>query len=282
MQGIYNALRLTKTVWLTAVIFTSMLLVQSPFAEAQDDAANHGWEWHILPYMWAISMDGNATVKGLEADVDVGFSDIWDELNFAVMIEYEARKGRWGLWGNTIYANVGDSDVGGPVGLTKIAPTVTTFYQGLGGFYRVGTWKLGQGAEKTVQSIILDAYFGGRLTLLDLKIDFEGIFQGRRDDLSKQKSWVEPLVGARTIWNLTRQLSVVLSGDIGGFGVGSDFAWQTVGLLGYQFDLFGKDNARFIAGYRVLSQDYSDGNGRDKFQWDVTLHGPILGLQIQF
>jgi hypothetical protein len=42
--------------------------------------------------MWAISMNGNATVKGLEADVDVSFSDIWDELNFAFMLEYEARK----------------------------------------------------------------------------------------------------------------------------------------------------------------------------------------------
>ena len=58
----------------------------------------------------AISMNGDAKVKGQKADVDVSFSDIWDELNFAFMLEYEARKGRWGLWGNTIYANLGKSD----------------------------------------------------------------------------------------------------------------------------------------------------------------------------
>jgi hypothetical protein len=43
-------------------------------------------------------MNGNMTVKGLEADVDVGFKDILDELNFAVLLVYEARKRHWGLW----------------------------------------------------------------------------------------------------------------------------------------------------------------------------------------
>lgn len=45
-------------------------------------------------------MNGDATVKGQESDVDASFSDIWDELNFAFMMEYEARRGRLGLWGN--------------------------------------------------------------------------------------------------------------------------------------------------------------------------------------
>jgi hypothetical protein len=53
-------------------------------------------------------------------------------------------------------------------------------------------------------------------------------------------------------------------------------------LIGYQFSLFGEDNARVFAGYRALSQDYTDGSGNDKFEWDVTLHGPILGLGIRF
>jgi hypothetical protein len=37
-----------------------------------------------------------------------------------------------------------------------------------------------------------------------------------------------------------------------------------------------------IAGYRALSQDYDDGSGADRFEWDVTLHGPLLGLSIGF
>jgi hypothetical protein len=72
-----------------------------------------------------------------------------------------------------------------------------------------------------------------------------------------------------------------VTGDIGGFGVGSDFAWDAFGVIGYRFSLFGQENSGVIAGYRALSQDYTDGSGRDKFQWDVTLHGPILGLFVQ-
>jgi hypothetical protein len=32
----------------------------------------------------------------------------------------------------------------------------------------------------------------------------------------------------------------------------------------------------------VLYQDYSSGSGDDKFEWDVTLYGPVIGLVIQF
>jgi hypothetical protein len=53
-------------------------------------------------------------------------------------------------------------------------------------------------------------------------------------------------------------------------------------LIGYQFNFFGEDNARVFAGYRALYQDYTDSSGTDKFQWDMTLHGPILGLAITF
>ncbi len=74
---------------------------------------------------------------------------------------------------------------------------------------------------------------------------------------------------------------LVFRGDIGGFGVGSDFAWNVAGLLFYDFDLFGKD-ASVIAGYRALYQDFEDGSGANKFAYDVTTHGPILGMVIRF
>jgi hypothetical protein len=58
-----------------------------------------GWDFHVAPYFWFLSIDGDLTVKGQESDVDVGFDKIWDELNIAAMLEFEARKGRWGLYG---------------------------------------------------------------------------------------------------------------------------------------------------------------------------------------
>jgi len=271
-----------KKVLSIMVIVAFILAALTPWAAAEEKPAESAWQFHIAPYLWAMSMDGNATVKGLEVDVDVGFSDIWDELNFAFMIEYEARKGNWGLWGNTIYANLGTSDVSGPAGLTKIDPSVTSLWQGLGGFYRLGTWDLAEAPGKKTPSVTVDTYFGARYTYLRLKLDFEGVFQDRVNNVDQDKSWVEPLVGVRTIWELSERWTATLAGDIGGVAFGSDFAWDAFGLIGYRFDLFGEKNAQAFAGYRALSQDYTDGSGRDKFQWDVTLYGPILGLVIGF
>jgi hypothetical protein len=92
----------------------------------------------------------------------------------------------------------------------------------------------------------------------------------------------QALVGLRTLWQLTPSWGVTAGGDIGGFGVGSDFQWMATGLVTYRFGLFGDDNAKFGAGYRAVYQDYSDGSGANKFEWNVTLHGPVFALGIEF
>jgi hypothetical protein len=259
---------------LVIVAFIFSAFAPAVAAEEKPDEQN-GWEFQVAPYMWAISMNGDATVKGQEADVDVSFSDIWDELNFAFMMEYEARKGPWGLWGNTIYANLGKSnaDVDG----IEIEPTVNSLWQGVGGYYRLGTWDLADSSGKKTPSVTVDTYFGARYTYLDIRLDIKG-----GDNVDGDKQWVEPLVGIRTFWDLSERWTISLTGDIGGVAFGSDFAWDAIGLIGYRFSLFAEDNARAFAGYRALSQDYTDGSGDDKFEWDVTLYGPVLGLVINF
>ena len=52
--------------------------------------------------------------------------------------------------------------------------------------------------------------------------------------------------------------------------------------LRYGFGLIGHDKPSFVAGYRVLKQKYQDGDGRHEFEWDMTIHGPIVGLKITF
>jgi hypothetical protein len=270
--------------FLTIVIVVLIAALNALTVAAEERKAASGWEFSVAPYLWAISMDGSVTVRGFEADVDASFNDILDELNFAFMLAYEARKGHWGLWGNTIYSNLGNSDVDGPAGFAEVDPTVTAFWQELGGFYRLGTWDLADSSDKKTPSVTVDTFFGARYTYLDAKIDFklEGPFRSSENNVDEDKSWLEPLLGIRTIWDLNERWVLTMAGDIGGVTFGSDFAWSASGLIGYQFSLFGEDNARVFAGYRALYQDYTDGSGNDKFEWDVTLHGPILGLGIRF
>jgi hypothetical protein len=44
------------------------------------------WTFVVAPYLWAISLDGNAKVKGVEADVDVPFSDAVKDLSLGAML----------------------------------------------------------------------------------------------------------------------------------------------------------------------------------------------------
>ena len=124
--------------------------------------------------------------------------------------------------------------------------------------------------------VTFDLLAGGRYTHLDIELDFKRI--GTRDE---SKDWVDPFVGAVTEIGLTDKLSFRVRGDVGGFGVGSDVTVHSVGLLGYKVRPFGLDGT-LAAGYRALYQDYTDGSGRNKFTWNMTLHGPVLGLAITF
>ena len=68
-------------------------LVGSP-VEAEDAApASAPWQLSLTPYVWALSVKGDVGVGRTEADVDVSFSDILDDLNIAVMLEAGAAQG---------------------------------------------------------------------------------------------------------------------------------------------------------------------------------------------
>lgn len=93
----------------------------------------------------------------------------------------------------------------------------------------------------------------------------------------RSRNWVEPFVGARANIDLGEDFVLQVRGDVGGFGLGSDFAWQLAAVIGWQFEMFDMDAALFV-GYRALAQDYEEGS----FEWDVIAHGPILGLGFTF
>jgi hypothetical protein len=91
---------------------------------------------------------------------------------------------------------------------------------------------------------------------------------------TSRQDWVDPIIGARYIWTICDQWKLNLRGDIGGFGVGSDFTYNAIGLVEYK----PWKHVSFLGGYRVLYQNYKDGSGIDEFKFDVTMHGPVLAL----
>jgi hypothetical protein len=96
--------------------------------------------------------------------------------------------------------------------------------------------------------------------------------------LSKSKGWFDPIVGARLWFPVSRTFDVIVRGDVGGFGVGSDLTWQLSGHLRYAFS----DSFSGLLGYRYFYIDYESGAGLNRFVYDMAIHGPTLGLSWGF
>jgi hypothetical protein len=274
-QTLSNAAWQLKCSFILAIIALTFSVFLPPVAAEENLQEKNGWKFHVAPYLWAISMEGDVTVDGQKSDLDLSFSDIWKELNIAGMVNFEGHKGKWGFFGDVIYSHLGkDTKVHG----IKIEPSIQMLMLVAGGSYQLGKWRLSGDVGKDRPTVTFYGLLGGRYTHLYVDLDIKG-FQ----NVSENEGWLDPLIGARTVFDLSERWELGLEGKIGGFGVGSDFTWDAYGDIGYRFSLFSKENnARVVAGYRVLYQDYSSGSGDNKFEWDVTLYGPVIGLVIQF
>ena len=72
-------------------------------------------------------------------------------------------------------------------------------------------------------------------------------------------------------------LEFVGRGDIGGFGIGSDLAWQLATHLGVQVT----DWLTILAGYRWLDIDYEDTEGTP-FVYDIQTSGAQAAAAFHF
>ena len=254
-------------------------------AQGAPPASSEPWELSVTPYLWATALKGNAGVGRTNADVDASFSDILKNLNGALMLSLELRKGRFGLQSDSIYANLEDDGATAQDRL-KVSATANMLIQSLAGTYRVGTWQLADLGAAGPLALTVDPYAGIRYTYLDTelkgKLDLPDLGVSARRTAESDAHWVDPIVGLRTSWTLGERWSLVLAGDVGGISTSDQYSAEAFGLVGYRFGLFGEGNANLLAGYRVLKQKYEDGDGRSTFEWDMTIHGPIVGLKITF
>jgi hypothetical protein len=262
-----------------AVVLLGLLAAVCAWPAAAEDFVSDEWQFKVTPYLWAISVDGHTTVKGQKSDVDMSFSDIVKDLNFGFFGQGEVRKGRFGVMVDGMYSALSSNANAGPL---KIDADVDLVYVGAAAYYRLGPWNLDARRGDAGPKLVVDPYAGARYTYAGVDLKLNPPVSGNRK-LNGSQDWVDPIIGVRTILQLTPKWSLTALGDVGGFGVGSDLAWQAAGVVGYRFGLFSdRDNAQVIAGYRALYQDYDNGSGTDRFEWDVTLQGPLLGLSINF
>jgi hypothetical protein len=254
---------------LARLLAAGLLIASTASVVRAEDDDPTAWHVTLTPYIWAPGLYGDVTVRGVPATLDASFLDIMEETDLAVGLagHLEVTRGRLGVFGDGVYLKTKVEDAG----TTGLDVTTRMWFLEFGAQYR-----LLDTTTDRVPGVTFDLYGGGRYTFLELGLDTRGA-----PSTKQKKSWVDPIVGARFGLHFSPHWFLLVGGDVGGFGVGSDLAWSVVGLLGYKWQAAGLEWT-VLAGYKALSQDYSSGPTTGQFRWDTTLHGPVLGLSIRF
>lgn len=239
---------------------------------AGSPAATDEWQFEVTPYLFAAGMDGTVGIHDHEADIDVSFSDIWDDLDGGFMGLFMAKNGPWLLAFEGVYIKLEDSaskSVTGPGGLVsrdgKLGVTNTMYIaQGTVGY---------QLMDDRTELYALGAL---RYTNLEVEMDVEVAFApppfgGALSDEGSE-SWIDAVVGLHAVHSVSDVVSLVGYADIGAGG--SDLTYQVMAGVNWEF------NEGYTAkiGYRYLYWDYDDGGT----VWDIAASGPYLGLGIRF
>jgi hypothetical protein len=236
-------------------------------------AADERWQFNIAPYLWGAGLNGDVKIGRIEEEVDLNFIDIVKDLSFGGMLYAEAREPRYGFFTNMFFVRTKDDSSG----LIDTDVNSDTAQVALGGFYRVIDWQWGNGSNGRPLSLTIEPLAGLRWSYLRAEIEFSGGGAAELPQADRSESFVDPLVGVRVGSALSERWEILTAVDVGGFGFGSDYSWNVQSYIGYRMTMFGMPTVLNI-GYRALHQKYEDGD----FEWDVTQHGPILGLVYSF
>ena len=253
------------------VIVFIMSFAATVGAQTARDETQGDFRWTIAPYAWLTGISGTVGAKGYDAKVDVSFADLSKYLNMGAMVHAEVLyRERFGLFSDFNYSLLSDQASSKRASLDAKMSLVLS---DVVAFYRVGTVPLG---KSQTSSMDFDLLGGARIWSLAVKLDAERDRGGR--NVFAQKTWADPIVGARATFHLTDAWLLSLRGGVGGFSVSSAFTWDTTALVGYTF----WEHGTLLAGYRAVGVNYSEGSGRSAFKFDATLSGPILGVAFTF
>jgi opacity protein-like surface antigen len=211
-----------------------------------------GWDVLVEPYLMGAAMSGATTLRGRDVDIDASASDIFSNLQFGAMGMLVAKKGDWGFGADAIWMALG----------TTVRNTNVDVNQGAFAVY--GLRRLGPAADVT---------FGLRVNTLQGALDFKAL----GGVVEQDQTWIDPVVGL-SVRTPPRAVQLRMYSEIGGFGVGSDFTWHVFPTLAFNVS----DRLSFDVGYRWLDVDYSEGDGGDRFSYDVLTQGPVVGVGFRF
>jgi opacity protein-like surface antigen len=238
--------------------FVCLAMLLAGPAAAQDAQ----WSFAASLYAWVPGMDASVGTDLGTVDSSLTGSDALANLDMALMGTFEARRGKLGLLGDLIYADLSSSQ-DTPFGLLFRRAEVDTKLTAVSGYatYRV----------YDTDTMSIDLGGGFRAFGLDLDTSLEaGLLPEQNFDTSE--SWVDPLVMARFIVPINERWFTTAFADVG--GLDSSSTWQAFASVGYRFD----ERWSTQLGYRYM-QIEKEISGQDA---SIELYGPLLGFTVRF
>jgi hypothetical protein len=274
-------------------VLAADLAPSAPIVEAPV-AMPSGWTYRVTPYGWLTALKGTQTVRGRSVKVDASFIDIVEKSDslVALMGNVEARNGPFAIYGDVVWSKIGAEGsnvrsrtlapgVTGTLG-TSLNIDITMAIAEVGATYEVArsgplAFDILGGARYWYQEADLSFNLVGAVDVGDLSV-----VGARAFARSGSVDWLDPVIGARVRYAVAPGHELFLRGDIGGFGVGSEFSWQAIGGYGFEFGTYQGITFSGVIGYRALSVDYVQGEGRQRYEFDMLQHGPVLGVSARF
>lgn len=261
--------------------------------QANAQAPSDQWSFSLMPYLWLPSVDGKLKygpppAGGASANVELDAAGVLDRLNFAFLLQGEARKGRWLIATDFINLDFGNED-------SKLSSV--DFNPGSGPI-NIATTQLNAGTKTSLDATVWTLVGGYNMVndgaaTLDLVAGFRYLHIKATTDwnltaavtgpagtqtfaaaggVERSRDLFDGIIGARGRVRLgDGRWFVPYHVDIGAGS--SQLTWQGVLGVGYAFKW-----GDAVFAYRYLYFD----EGNDKFVQQLSFGGFALGANFRF
>lgn len=242
---------------------TIALLVASNYANSQD------WSYQFEIYALASSIEGDAGIgRATGVEVDVNMSDILEVLDIGAMAHFEAHNSNgWGVALDYGFMDL-KADISGPRGgIVDVG-----IRQGVFEALLVKRISSGDGH--------LDYLAGLRWWDNDIDVDIDPAVLPGTAMVRVDEDWIDVIFGVRWTNPLNEKWNFQLRGDVGGFGVESDFTSAVASGFRYQMS----ESTTLDLQYKATWVDYKSGSRGQPgyFEYDTVTHGPLIGVIFTF
>jgi hypothetical protein len=240
------------------------LLIASVAGQAADN-----WSYKLEPYITAVSIEGDASVGPVNgAAVSVDFDNILENLDIGGMIHFEAHHNNgWGVILDYGFMDL-SADISGP----RDGIADARLRQGVLEAFLTRQWQQGNAT--------VDVFTGVRWWDNDIELELDFPLLPVSPSVDVEADWVDFVVGARWVQPINDRWQLSAKGDVGGFGLESDFTASV--LLGAQFSM--TENWDLDLQYKATWVDVEIGSSGDVdyFAYDTVTHGPLVGVIYHF